>query len=70
MKEYAKLETPCSGCGYGYAYLFLDLSDPDAEELPIVSRCARCKKQLARTCPATDAQRAVPVPDTEERPNG
>ncbi len=48
-----KLIEACPKCGCEYAYLMLDLSDEEAEDLPIVSRCARCKKELARTTEAS-----------------
>jgi hypothetical protein len=37
------LEPPCAKCGYDWQRQIIDLSDEEAEELPVYAACARCK---------------------------
>lgn len=62
--QHVRLKTPCPGCGFDYAYLTLDTSDPEAEEWPIKSRCARCRRLLATTSPSSPATPSGEVPSS------
>lgn len=46
MPNPVKLDAPCE-CGSRIAFWMVSVGDPEAEELPIILRCAACNALLA-----------------------